>query len=338
MLGALHDANAEAASCPGCGRASVLQLLNTVVGDRRQRRSRESLPRWSHWCVACVLDSYSSHCFMLMLEALHDANAEAASCPGCRRASLLQLLNIVVGDRRRRRSRERLPSWCHWCVACVLDTYCRHCFMLMLCALHDANAKAASCPGCRRASVLQLLNTVVGDRRRRRSRERLPSWCHWCVACVLDTYCRHCFMLMLCALHDANAKAASCPGCRRASLLQLLNTVVGDRRRRRSRERLPSWRHWCVACVLDTYCRHCFMLMLCALHDANAKAALCPGCGRASLLQELNAVVGDRRRRRGRESLPSWCHWCVACVLDTYCRHCFMVMLGVLLGANAEAG
>ena len=80
------------------------------------------------------------------------------------------------------------------------------------------------------------------------------------------------------------------------------------------------------------------MLMLCALHDANAKAALCPGCGRASLLQELNAVVGDRRRRRGRESLPSWCHWCVACVLDTYCRHCFMVMLGVLLDANAEAG
>ena len=145
-------------------------------------------------------------------------------------------------------------------------------------------------------------------------------------------------MLMLGALHDANAEAASCPGCGRASVLQLLNTVVGDRRRRRSRESLPSWCHWCVACVLDTYCRHCFMLMLCALHDANAKAALCPGCGRASLLQELNAVVGDRRRRRGRESLPSWCHWCDACVLDTYCRHCFMVMLGVLLDANAEAG
>ena len=217
------------------------------------------------------------------------------------------VLKTVVGDRRRRRSRESLPSWCHWCVACVLDTHSCHCFMLMLGALHDANSEAASCPGCGRASVLQLLNTVVGDRRRRRSRESLPSWCHWCVACVLDTHSSHCFMLMLGALHDA----ASCPGCGRASVLQLLNTVVGDRRRRRSRERLPSWCHWCVARVLDSHSSHCFMLMLCALHDANAEAALCPGCGRASLLKLLNTVVGDRRRRRSRESLPSWCHWCV---------------------------
>ena len=263
MLGALHDANAEAASCPGCGRASVLQLLNTVVGDRRRRRSRERLPSWRHWCVACVLDTYCRHCFMLMLCALHDANAKAALCPGCGRASLLQELNAVVGDRRRRRGRESLPSWCHWCDACVLDTYCSHCFMLMLGVLHDANAEAAPCPGCGRASLLQLLNTVVGDRRRRRSRGCLPSWCHWCVACVLG----------------------------RASVLQLLNTVVGDRRRRRSRESPPSWCHWCVVCVLDTYCRHCFMLMLGALHDANAEAASCPGCGRASLLQLLKYSV-----------------------------------------------
>ena len=92
MLCALHEANSEAASCPGCGRASVLQLLNTVVGDRRRRRSRESPPSWCHWCVVCVLDTYSSYCFMVMLGALHDANAEAASCPGCGRASLLQML------------------------------------------------------------------------------------------------------------------------------------------------------------------------------------------------------------------------------------------------------
>ena len=182
MLGPLHDANSESASCPGCGRASVLQLLNTVVGDRRRRRSCESLPIWCHWCVACVLDTHPCHCCMLMLGALHDA----ASCPGCGRASVLQLLNTVVGDRRRRRSRESLPSWCHWCAACVLDTHSCHCFMLMLGAVHDANSEAASCPGCERASCSSAKDS--GGRQEAAEKSREPAELVPLVRCVCSRH------------------------------------------------------------------------------------------------------------------------------------------------------